>query len=474
MKPHKLYAAGSFIESTNVIDVVNPYNNKTFAKVFTADAEILEGAILSGQSIERDLRQWPVYKRFEVLIEIAQGIEEKRNDFAKTICLESGKPLKYALGEVDRAIQTYKIAAEESKRIPAEYLRLDWSSAGEGKEGFVKRFPVGLIAGISPFNFPLNLTAHKIAPAIAAGNPIILKPSSQTPLSILKLAEIIDKTSLPKGAISILPMNRELGDVLVTDPRIKLLSFTGSPDVGWHMKSRAGKKKIVLELGGNAGVYVSETADLKNAVPRCVVGGFAYSGQVCIHLQRLYIHAQVYHEFLELFISYVNKIVEGDPLDIGTDIAPLIDLKNALRVEDWVNQSIQEGASLICGGVRRDNYYPPTVLADTNNSMKVCAQEVFGPVVTVQSVNSIESAIEQINQSRYGLQAGIFTDSIDEMNFAYESLEVGGVVINDIPTFRVDHMPYGGVKDSGLGREGIKYAIEEMTEPRLLIKPFKK
>ena len=470
MKPHKLYAAGYFIDTNVGIDVVNPYSNKVFAKVFLANELILEQAIVAGTGVEKELRDWPIHKRAKVLSDVAKGIDENREELAILITQESGKPMRYALAEVDRAFQTYLIAAEECKRISAEYLRLDTTPNGEGKEALVKRFPIGLVAGIAPFNFPLNLTAHKIAPAIAAGNPVIIKPSSQTPLSILKLAEIFDRTDLPKGAISILPMNRELGDVLVRDSRIKLLSFTGSPDVGWSMKSRAGKKKVVLELGGNAGVFISNSADLNQAATQCVMGGFAFSGQVCIHVQRIYVQSGAFKEFCQVFIDKVKQIREGDPRDINTDIAPLIDLKNALRVESWVNEAIDDGAELLCGGERKDNYYPPTVLARTNNSMKVCALEVFGPVVTLEEVENIEKAVNLINDSRYGLQAGIFTNQISEMDYAFNNLEVGGVVVNDVPTFRVDQMPYGGVKDSGLGREGVKYAIEEMTEPRLLVK----
>jgi len=472
MKPYKLYAAGSFFDNNITIDVINPHNNQVFAKVASANRALIEQAIVAGIEVEKELKEWPIYKRARVLNDIANGIGENREDLAKLITLESGKPMKYALGEVDRACQTYLIAAEECKRTSAEYLRLDSSLAGEGKEAVVKRFPIGLVAGIAPFNFPLNLTAHKIAPAIAAGNPVIIKPSSQTPVSILRLAEIIDKTELPKGAISILPMSRDMGEVLVKDSRIKLLSFTGSPEVGWSMKSRAGKKKVLLELGGNAGVYISNSADLSKAASRCVMGGFAFSGQVCIHVQRIYVQSEVFKEFSKMFTEQVKQIREGDPADIGTDIAPLIDLKNALRVEAWVNEAIDEGADLVCGGVRKDNYYPPTVLTRTNNSMKVCSLEVFGPVVTLEEVDAIEKAVDLINDSRYGLQAGVFTDRISEMNYAYNNLEVGGVVINDVPTFRVDQMPYGGVKDSGIGREGVKYTIEEMTEPRLLVKPI--
>lgn len=472
MIPYKLYAAGEFLDTSSVEEIVNPYNNQAFVNVSFATEKVLEQAILSGLEAESTLRDWPLYERSGVLQQIADGLLEQREEFARLIVLESAKPMRYALGEVDRAAQTYRIASEECKRPANEYIPLDWTPAGKGKEGLIRRFPIGLIAGISPFNFPLNLTAHKIAPAIASGNPIILKPSSQTPVSILHLARLIDQTALPAGGLSILPMNRTLGDLLVTDSRIKLLTFTGSPDVGWSMKSRAGKKKVNLELGGNAGVYVSESADIADAVGKVVVGGFAFSGQVCIHVQRIYVHQTVFSEFSERFIALVEKIREGDPLDPETEIAPMIDEPNAIRVENWVDEAVASGARILCGGKRRGNYYPPTVLAETNSAMKVCSSEVFGPVVTLQKVAHLEEAIDSINDSRYGLQAGVFTNSLSDMQKSFQHLQVGGVIINDIPTFRVDHMPYGGIKDSGLGREGIKYAMQEMTEPKLLVKPI--
>jgi glyceraldehyde-3-phosphate dehydrogenase (NADP+) len=380
--------------------------------------------------------------------------------------------LKYANGEIDRAIQTIIVAAEESKRIEGEYISIDWTLAGKGKEAWVKYFPVGLVAGIAPFNFPINLAIHKIAPAIASGCPIILKPASSTPLSTLEFAKIVDKTSLPKGALSILPMDRNTGNLLVTDERFKLLTFTGSPEVGWKMKADAGKKKVVLELGGNAGVIITQSADIENAVAKCIVGGFAYSGQVCIHAQRFYVHNSIFDIFVTKFKEAVNKLLIGDPLNLNTDIASMIDESNAIRVEEWVNEAIENGAKVICGGIRKGCFYPPTVLTETKKDMKVCALEVFGPVVTLESYEYYTDAIKFINDSIYGLQSGVFTDSIDEMNIAFNELEVGGVVINDVPTFRVDHAPYGGIKDSGLGREGVRYAMQDMLEAKILIKPF--
>lgn len=472
MKQYKIYAGGEFIETETTVDIINPSDNQVFAHVFFATAEILEDAIVSAIKAEKSMSELPIYERSKILTQLADGLIEHHEEFATLIAMEAGKPIKYALGEVDRASQTFLIAAEECKRIEGEYMRLDWTEAGAGKEAWIKRYPIGLVAGISPFNFPLNLTAHKIAPAIASGNPIVLKPASKTSVSILRFAELIDKTNLPEGGISILPLSRELGDVLVTDERIKLLSFTGSPEVGWAMKARAGKKKVLLELGGNAGVYVAKTADVKNAVDRCVMGGFAYSGQVCIHVQRIYVEKSIFNQFTTSFVECTERLTFGDTLDPDTDISAMIDEDNAKRVEEWVDDAVSQGAKILCGGVRSGNYYPPTILTNTKNQMKVCALEIFGPVVCLEPVEDLSNAISMINDSRYGLQAGIFTNEISEMNRAFNELEVGGVIINDVPTFRVDHMPYGGVKDSGLGREGVKFAIEEMTEPRLLVKAF--
>jgi glyceraldehyde-3-phosphate dehydrogenase (NADP+) len=334
----------------------------------------------------------------------------------------------------------------------------------------VRYFPVGVIAGIAPFNFPLNLAAHKIAPAIASGNAIIIKPARSTPLSVLELAKIIDQTDLPKGAFSVLPMDREAGNQLVTDERIQMLSFTGSPNVGWKMKANAGKKKIALELGGNAGVIVSEHADLDLAVKKCLVGGFAYSGQVCIHVQRIMVHEKVFDTFVDKFIAGTQMLTFGAPDNENTDISVMIDEDNARRVEDWVNEAVSEGAKILFGGKRKGSFFEPTIITNTKQNMKVCALEIFGPVVTIEKFPDFPQAIDMINDSEYGLQAGVFTNNIIEMNHSFNELEVGGVIINDVPTFRVDHMPYGEIKNSGFGREGVKYTIQEMMEPRLLVK----
>lgn len=466
----QIYCGGEFLTTQSIHRVINPYNNNNVGQTYLGGRRELEKAIVKAQSVEAEMKNLPSFQKYEVLMQIANTLKSERKEAAKILCLESAKPIKYALSEVDRAIQTFIVAAEEAKRLPKEYIDLDWTNAGTGKEGLVKYFPIGLIAGISPFNFPLNLAVHKIAPAIAAGCPIILKPSSSTPLSTLFLAKIIDQTALPKGAVSIIPMDRQTGNQLVTDERFKLLSFTGSPDVGWKMKQDAGKKKVVLELGGNAGVIVTNSSEINDAVQKCITGGFAYSGQVCIHAQRIYVHKAIFKKFAGKFIEKVNKLKVGDPINSDTEISSMIDEQNAIRIENWVQEAVDEGAEILAGGKRTGSFYPPTVLTKTLDKMKVCSLEVFGPVVTLEQVDHFEEAITKVNNSKYGLQAGIFTDQLSELNKAFDLLEVGGVIINDVPTFRVDHMPYGGIKDSGLGREGVKYAILEMLEARILVK----
>lgn len=470
MMNYDIYVGGRFAKTDIELPVYAPYSNDKIATTYLATKTELDTAIEQALSVQEELKNRPSYKRYEDLLFISNEIKTNKEYLATVLAKESAKPMRYALGEIDRAAQTFLIAAEESKRLPKEYISLDWTPSGINKEGLVKHFPIGLVAGISPFNFPLNLAVHKIAPAIAAGNPIILKPARSTPLSVLELAKIIDKTTLPKGAVSILPMDRESGNQLVTDERIKLLSFTGSPAVGWKMKRNAGQKKVHLELGGNAGVIVSSTADLDKAVPKCLVGGFAYSGQVCIHVQRIYVIADIFDEFAKRMVEGTKQLKFGDPNDSETEISAMIDEENAKRVEGWVEDALEDGAQLLCGGKRQGTYYEPTILTDTKPRMNVCALEVFGPVVTIEKVDNFKQAVEEINDSQYGLQAGVFTNDNREVNFAFNALEVGGVVINDVPTFRVDNMPYGGIKNSGLGREGVKYSIVEMMEPRLLVK----
>lgn len=470
MQTFKIYVAGKFITTKTKLEVSNPYNQSVFATTYLAGKDELEIAITRGKVVEKQMKELPIYKRYAILMQISAELTKNREKLASLLSQESGKPIRYALGEINRASQTFIIAAEECKRIPKEYFSIDWTPAGEGKEALVKYFPIGLIAGIAPFNFPLNLAVHKIAPAIATGNPIILKPARSTPLSVLELAKIIDKTDLPKGAVSIIPMDRVAGNQLVTDSRFKKLSFTGSPQVGWEMKNQAGQKRVTLELGGNAGVLVSDKANIDKAVSKCVVGGFAYSGQVCIHVQRIYVQHEIFNTFIQKFIKETSKLKQGNPKEFTTDISVMIDEKNAKRVESWVQEAVASGATILHGGKRRSAYFEPTIITNTKPEMKVCRSEVFGPVVTIEKYTDFKDGVAAINDSEFGLQAGVFTDAVHEINYAFSNLEVGGVIHNDIPTFRMDHMPYGGIKNSGFGREGVKYAMRDMLEPKLLVK----
>lgn len=464
------FTAGTFRNSPELLEIRNPFDGSLVGTTSLAASSDLEDAIVAALDVAESMKNLEAYKRYEALQYISMQLIARKEHLANILACEAAKPLRLARIEIERAAETFRIASEESKRLPGEFLRIDWTPPGQGKEAWVKYFPIGLVAGIAPFNFPMNLAVHKIAPAIAAGCPIILKSASSTPLSTLELARIIAETNLPPGAVSILPMDRQTGNQLVTDERFRLLTFTGSPEVGWNMKKQAGKKKVVLELGGNAGVIVSESANIDLALNKCLTGGYAYAGQVCIHTQRIYIHETIYEEFIRRFTEMVRSLKTGHPLDPSTDVSCMIDLANAIRVEQWVNEALAGGARLLAGGRRNGNLVEPVLLTNTQPDMKVNCEEVFGPVVVAEPYTDFSEAIRFINNSRFGLQAGVFTNHLDEMNQAFEQLEVGGVIINDTPTFRADHMPYGGVKDSGLGREGVKYAMLDMLEPRVLVK----
>jgi glyceraldehyde-3-phosphate dehydrogenase (NADP+) len=409
------------------------------------------------------------YERVSLLQAFAAKMRTQRDEVARTICVEAGKPIREAEVETDRGIFTIETAAEEAKRIEGEVIPLDLLPSSKGRFGIVRRFPIGPIAGISPFNFPLNLALHKVAPALASGNPIVLKPPSRDPLTMLLVARMLDEIGVPKGAVSVLPMNREVGDLMVEDERFKLLSFTGSPDVGWDMKRRAGMKRVVLELGGNAGVVIDDDADLDFAAQRVRVGAFAYAGQVCISVQRVFVHEAVYESFKERLIAETNKIKVGDPLDRTTDLGPMIDEKAAQRSQQWIEDAVHDGARVLTGGAAEGRFLQPTIIENAPLNSFVCSREAFAPLVTIFPVKSFGEAVEQVNNSVYGLQAGVFTNNLEKALYAFETIESGGVIMNDIPTYRIDHMPYGGVKASGLSREGLRYAIEDMTEMRLLV-----
>ncbi len=464
-----IFVAGEWQTSDDPLAVRNPYSGDTIGVTYQASRDQLEEAIVAAERAFETTRQMPTYERVALLKAMAVGLKERRDEVAQTIAAEAGKPIRDAEVETDRGVFTLETAAEEAKRMEGEVIPLDLMASSKGRTGIVRRFPIGPIAGISPFNFPLNLALHKLAPAVAAGNTIVLKPPSRDPLTMLLFAEIVEAAGVPKGAVSIMPMDREVGDALVEDPRFKLLSFTGSPGVGWEMKQRAGMKKVVLELGGNAGVIVDSDSDLDFAVNRIRVGAFAYSGQVCISVQRVFVVEDVYEQFRDKLIDAVGKIQLGDPLDRTTDLGPMIDEKAVQRTQDWIDQATTGGAQVLAGGSAAGTFFPPTVIENADPTSFVCSKEAFAPLVTIAPVKSFGEAIRKLNDSEFGLQAGVFTNSLEKALVAYENIDVGGVVINDIPTYRIDHMPYGGVKASGLGREGLKYAIEDMTEPRLMV-----
>jgi acyl-CoA reductase-like NAD-dependent aldehyde dehydrogenase len=467
-KTQGFYLAGRWVSEGTLEELHAPHDQSVIAEVYRASARHADAAIQAAEEAFEITRKLPGFERRRILQTVSDGIATRREEFARALALEAGKPIRTARQEVDRAVFTYSVAAEESTRITGEYLPLDLQEHARGRWGLVRRFPVGPIGAITPFNFPLNLVAHKLAPAIAAGCPVVLKPAPQTPVSALMTAELIHEAGWPAGALSVLPLSNEDASVLVTDERVKLLSFTGSAAVGWELKKRAGKKRVVLELGGNAGVIVHSDADLDYAAERCVTGGFSYAGQSCISVQRIYVHRPVFDKFIELLVAGVRKLRVGEPLDESMDVGPLIRERDAIRAEQWINEAVAGGARVQCGGTRRGSYLEPTVLTDTTAQMKVICEEVFAPVVTVEPYERFEDAVARINDSPYGLQAGVFTRDMKLLFGAYEELQVGGVIAGDVPTFRIDHMPYGGTKDSGIGREGLRYAIEEMTEPKLL------
>jgi acyl-CoA reductase-like NAD-dependent aldehyde dehydrogenase len=460
---------GKWMEEGDLVEVRAPYDGSVIAQVFQGRRQHAEAAIAAAVKAFGTTRRLPAFERQRVLRRVAENIAERKAEFARTLAQEAGKPIKAARSEVERSIFTFTVAAEESTRIYGEYLPLDWQEYTAGRWGIVRRFPLGPIAGITPFNFPLNLVAHKLAPAIAAGCSMVLKPAPQTPLSALLLAEAVQQAGWPDGALNVLPLSNEDAGLLVSDDRLKMISFTGSAAVGWQIKRNAGKKKVILELGGNAGVIVHSDADLAYAADRCVAGGFGYAGQTCISVQRILVERSVCAKFTDLMLVGVAKLRTGDPLDESTDLGPLIRESDAVRASDWIQEAVRGGARLLCGGRRNGPMLEPTVLTGTRPEMKVNCQEIFAPMVTIEPYDDFKDALRQTNNSAYGLQAGIFTRDVKLLFNAYEELEVGGLIAGDVPSFRIDHMPYGGVKDSGLGREGLRYAIEEMTEPKLLV-----
>lgn len=453
----------------NAVEVRSPYDGALVAVVHRARPSEIERAIATATQAFDETRRLPSWKRSQVLEQISAGIADRHEQFARAIALEAGKPIRTARGEVDRAVFTFKVAAEETRRIYGEIVPLDWLPGTEGRTGYIQRVPRGPIVGITPFNFPLNLVAHKVAPALAAGNPIIIRPASQTPISAFMLAKLVLEAGWPDGGIAVVPSSTTDAGPLVEDNRVKLLTFTGSPVVGWELKRRAGRKPVTLELGGNAGTIIHHDADLLYAASRVAWGAYSYAGQSCISVQRVYVHTQAYESFVDELIPRVRALKVGDPLDEETDVGPLIDKGAADRLETWLEEARASGVEVLIGGERDGNIWLPTVLASLEEDMRISCQEAFGPFAGLYPFNDIKEAIRRVDTSEFGLQAGLFTNDWNLVQTAFNDIEVGGLMVNDVSTFRVDHMPYGGVKASGFGREGLRYAIEEMSEMKLLM-----
>lgn len=461
-----LYLAGR-PETPNLdLPVIDKYTGETWARVPLASPATIDAAIAAAHAAVGPMRAMPAYARREVLEHCVERFRARFDELAMALCIEAGKPIRDSRGEVTRLIDTFRVATEECARLGGEVLDLEISARAKGYSGMVKRVPVGACSFLTPFNFPLNLVAHKVAPAIAAGCPFVLKPSPRTPVGALIIGEILAETALPPGAFSVIPCRNEDAGPFTTDPRLKLMSFTGSPTIGWALKAQAGQKKVVLELGGNAACVVEPDWNLDDAAARILIGAFYQSGQSCISVQRIYAHRSIYDQLKAKLVAGAAALVSGDPKDEKTFVGPMIDEREALRVEEWVNES---GGTVLVGGKRNGAIYDATLLEGVARDKRVYSAEVFGPVAILEPYDDYDAALDAVNASEWGLQAGVFTRDLYKAHRAWDRLEVGGVVIGDVPSWRVDHMPYGGVKGSGLGREGVRYAIEDMTEPRLMV-----
>jgi acyl-CoA reductase-like NAD-dependent aldehyde dehydrogenase len=466
---YPLYVANVAEQPNADLVVTDKFTGKPATRVAMADAATIDRGIAAAVAAAEPMARMASFERQAVLAHCVKRFTERADELAHALCIEAGKPIRDSRGEVGRLIDTFRIAAEESVRMTGEVQPLDISARAKGYQGMWKRVPIGPCSFISPFNFPLNLAAHKIAPAIAVGCPFVMKPASRTPLGAIIIGEVLAETDLPPGAFSILPAHREGADLFTTDDRLKLLSFTGSPDVGWDLKARAGKKKVVLELGGNAAVVIMPDADLDDAADRTVFGAFYQSGQSCIGVQRILVHDAVYDAFKAKLVERTAKLIAGNPSDENTFIGPMIDVKEAARLEGWIAEAVAGGAKLLCGGQRNGAMLAATLLEDVPRGAKLNTEEAFGPLAFFTRFKTFDEALHIVNDSKFGLQAGIFTRDLFHMLKAWDVLDVGGVVINDVPSYRVDNMPYGGVKDSGLGREGVRFAMEDMTEIRNLV-----
>ncbi len=466
---YPLYLANEPLQPNTDLVITDKYTGEVATRVALADAKMIDAAIAAAVDAAQPMARMASYERRDVLQHCVNRFIERQDELAYALCIEAGKPIKDSRGEVSRLIDTFRIAAEESVRMTGEVQPLDISPRAKGYQGIWKRVPIGPCSFISPFNFPLNLAAHKIAPALAVGCPFVMKPASRTPLGAIIMGEVLAETNLPKGAFSILPATRDGADLFTVDDRLKLLSFTGSPDVGWDLKAKSGKKKVVLELGGNAAVIIDADADLDDAVDRTVFGAFYQSGQSCIGVQRILVHDDVYEAFKAKLVAKTASLIAGSPHDETTFVGPMIDVKEAARLESWIEEAIGKGAKLLCGGQRTGAMLEATLLENVDADTKLNREEAFGPVAFLVRFRSWDDALHICNDSKFGLQAGIFTRDIFKILDAWDDLDVGGVVVNDVPSYRVDNMPYGGVKDSGIGREGVRFAMEDMTEIRNLV-----
>jgi len=466
---YPFYLANKAARPNADLEVTDKYTGEVATRVAMADATTIDQAIGAAVDAAEPLRKMPPYERQAVLNHCVDRFTERADELADALCIEAGKPIKDSRGEVSRLIDTFRIAAEEAVRITGEVMNLEISPRARGYRGMFQRVPIGPCSFISPFNFPLNLAAHKVAPALAVGCPFVLKPASRTPIGALLIGEILAETDLPPGSFSILPCRRDGANLFTTDERLKLLSFTGSPAVGWDLKARSGKKKVVLELGGNAACIVDSDADLEDVVSRLVVGAFYQSGQSCIGVQRIIVHASLYDELKERLVAATKQLVAGDPKDEQTFLGPMIDVREAERLESWIADAVEAGGKVLCGGGREGAMLEATLLEEVPKDQTLCTAEAFGPVAILSQFTDFKEALAEVNEGDFGLQAGIFTRDIYKIQLAWDELEVGGVIIGDVPSWRVDNMPYGGVKDSGLGREGVRFAMEDMTELRHLV-----
>jgi acyl-CoA reductase-like NAD-dependent aldehyde dehydrogenase len=468
LKQH-LWINGDLVESNTYYELQSPYSGECLAEVASAEPQQVQAAIIAAENAFHTWREVPAHVRAEILEKVVVILKDEKEECARIIASEAAKPIKTARAEVDRTIMTYHFAASEARRIHGETIPLDAAPGGENRVTYTVREPIGVIAAITPFNFPMNLVAHKVGPAIASGNTIVLKPASQTPLSAFKIADVFRRAGLPAGVLNVVTgSGRIVGDVLVQDERIKMITFTGSPEVGKHIKEKAGLKRVTLELGSNSALIIDEGTDLPSIIPRVVTGAFSFQGQVCISIQRIYVHHTLFQNFVDLFVQETEKLKIGDPLDEATDLSALISKADVKRAKSWVDEAVTNGAQVAYGSHAGSRMMKPTILLNVPQGEKISCQEAFAPVVHVNSFEQFDGAVAEVNHSEFGLQAGVYTSDLKRAFQAVKQLHVGGVMINDIPTFRVDHMPYGGVKMSGMGREGIKYAVEEMTEIKLV------